>query len=64
MAMFTQTLPFLYTKYIYKLIQKHNTADALSSILESAYEGIAVVDEYSIVQEFNEAYKKIPYNIS
>jgi hypothetical protein len=47
MAMFTQTLPFLYTKYIYKLIQKHNTADALSSILESAYEGIAVVDEYS-----------------
>lgn len=47
-----------FSKYIYKLKQKQNNAEALSIILESAYEGIAVVDENGILQEFNEAYSR------
>lgn len=45
-------------KYIYKLEQRQNTADALQVILESAYEGIAVVDENGVLLEFNEAYSR------
>ncbi|PLR75929.1 sigma-54-dependent Fis family transcriptional regulator [Bacillus sp. V3-13] len=47
-----------FSKCIYKLNQKQHTAEALSIILESAYEGIAVVDENGILQEFNEAYSR------
>ncbi|USK38746.1 sigma 54-interacting transcriptional regulator [Cytobacillus firmus] len=46
------------SKYLYKLRQQHNSAGALGAILESAYEGIAVVDENGILQEFNEAYSR------
>ncbi|PWW31464.1 transcriptional regulator [Cytobacillus oceanisediminis] len=46
------------SKYIYKLKQQQNSAGALGAILESAYEGIAVVDENGILQEFNEAYSR------
>jgi len=45
-------------KYLYKLEQKQTTTDALHAILESAYEGIAVVDENGVVLEFNEAYSR------
>ncbi|TLS36742.1 sigma 54-interacting transcriptional regulator [Pseudalkalibacillus caeni] len=46
------------SKYIYKLEQQKNSAGALEAILESAYEGIAVVDENGILLEFNEAYSR------
>ncbi|MEK3857262.1 sigma 54-interacting transcriptional regulator [Cytobacillus sp. FSL H8-0458] len=46
------------SKYLYKLRQQHNAEGALGAILESAYEGIAVVDENGILQEFNEAYSR------
>ncbi|CAG9623235.1 sigma 54-interacting transcriptional regulator [Sutcliffiella rhizosphaerae] len=45
------------SKYMYKLNQQHSSA-ALGAILETAYEGIAVVDENGILQEFNEAYSR------
>ena len=45
------------SKYMYKLNQQHSTG-ALGAILETAYEGIAVVDENGILQEFNEAYSR------
>lgn len=45
------------SKYIYKLKQQ-NSVGALGAILESAYEGIAVVDENGVLQEFNEAYSR------
>ncbi|WP_245807766.1 sigma 54-interacting transcriptional regulator [Halobacillus massiliensis] len=38
------------------LNEKEHTAAILSEILESTYEGIAVVDENGILLEFNEAY--------
>jgi transcriptional regulator with PAS, ATPase and Fis domain len=47
-----------FSKYIYKLEQSVNKADALSVILEKAYEGIAVVDENGVLLEFNEAYSR------
>lgn len=46
------------SKFIHKLEQRENTADVLSVILESAYEGIAVVDEYGTLLEFNDAYSR------
>lgn len=46
------------SKYIYKLKQQQNSAGVLGAILESAYEGIAVVDENGILQEFNKAYSR------
>lgn len=46
------------SKYMHKLRQQHNANGALGAILESAYEGIAVVDENGILQEFNEAYSR------
>jgi PAS domain S-box-containing protein len=45
-----------FSKYMYKLQQRQNSAEALGAILESAYEGIAVVDENGVLQEFNDAY--------
>ncbi|WP_166000796.1 sigma-54-dependent Fis family transcriptional regulator [Bacillus sp. Cs-700] len=47
-----------FSKYISKLKQKQHTAEALNTVLESAYEGIAVVDENGTIQEFNEAYSR------
>ncbi|KKI89562.1 Fis family transcriptional regulator [Bacillus sp. SA1-12] len=47
-----------FSKYIHKLKQRQNSAEALNIILESAYEGIAVVDENGILQEFNHAYSR------
>ncbi|MBO1914647.1 PAS domain S-box protein, partial [Microvirga sp. 3-52] len=47
-----------FSKYIYSLKQSENQADALSVILEKAYEGIAVVDENGVLLEFNEAYSR------
>ncbi|WP_172370150.1 sigma-54-dependent Fis family transcriptional regulator [Sporosarcina jiandibaonis] len=47
-----------FSKYIYKLEQTENKADALNVILEKAYEGIAVVDENGVLLEFNEAYSR------
>lgn len=44
------------SKYINKLEQGQNAAEALNAILESAYEGIAVVDEHGIIQEINDSY--------
>ncbi|UJL48296.1 sigma 54-interacting transcriptional regulator [Virgibacillus sp. NKC19-16] len=35
-----------------------HTAESLNVILESAYEGVAVVDETGIIREFNEAYSR------
>ncbi|WP_050180326.1 sigma-54-dependent Fis family transcriptional regulator [Domibacillus robiginosus] len=47
-----------FSKHIYRLQQMENTADVLQVILESAYEGIAVVDENGLLLEFNEAYSR------
>ncbi len=47
-----------YCKLVHRLQQKENTADVLRAILESAYEGIAVVDQYGVLLEFNEAYSR------
>ncbi|WP_053217007.1 sigma-54-dependent Fis family transcriptional regulator [Virgibacillus senegalensis] len=38
--------------------QKRHASEALSVILETAYEGIAVVDEHATILEFNEAYSR------
>ncbi|MCS0788620.1 sigma 54-interacting transcriptional regulator [Cytobacillus firmus] len=46
------------SKYLHNLRQKQNADGALGAILESAYEGIAVVDQNGILQEFNEAYSR------
>jgi transcriptional regulator with PAS, ATPase and Fis domain len=45
-------------KYIQKLNKTENMAEVLQVILESAYEGIAVVDRHGIIREFNEAYSR------
>lgn len=47
-----------YTKSISIVQKKRNAIEILSSVLESAYEGIAVVDEFGILIEFNEAYSR------
>ncbi|WP_225221107.1 sigma 54-interacting transcriptional regulator [Bacillus norwichensis] len=47
-----------YTKSMSTFQKKRNAIEILSSILESAYEGIAVVDEFGILIEFNEAYSR------
>ncbi|MFG6120976.1 sigma 54-interacting transcriptional regulator [Thalassobacillus sp. B23F22_16] len=38
--------------------QREHSAEILNEILESAYEGVAVVDEHGIVREFNDAYSR------
>jgi PAS domain S-box-containing protein len=47
-----------FSKYMYKLQQRQISVEALGAILESAFEGIAVVDEHGMLQEFNEAYSR------
>ena len=44
--------------YMSQLNQAEYTAQVLNVILESAYEGVAVVNEEGIVLEFNEAYSR------
>ncbi|QTN01371.1 CBS domain-containing protein [Sediminibacillus dalangtanensis] len=44
--------------YIETSNQKRHAAEALAVILETAYEGIAVVDEQAKILEFNEAYSR------
>jgi len=44
------------SKYIYRLEQRQNAVGALHEILESAYEGIVVVDGNGIIQEMNGRY--------
>lgn len=45
-------------KQIERLSQAEYTAEILKIILESAYEGVAVVNEEGIILEFNEAYSR------
>ncbi|MDM5209371.1 sigma 54-interacting transcriptional regulator [Cytobacillus kochii] len=47
-----------YKKWIHRIEQQENATEVLKVILERAYEGIAVVDQYGVVQEFNEAYSQ------
>ncbi|WP_254434193.1 sigma 54-interacting transcriptional regulator [Halobacillus sp. Marseille-Q1614] len=46
------------SRLVNDLNEKEHTAEILSEILESTYEGIAVVDEHGILLEFNEAYSR------
>jgi transcriptional regulator with PAS, ATPase and Fis domain len=48
-----------YATHFEQLQVSHHTAETLKTILESAYEGIAVIDENGIITEFNEAYCRI-----
>jgi transcriptional regulator with PAS, ATPase and Fis domain len=45
-----------YAAQLGQLQQSHDAAETLSTVLESAYEGIAVIDESGVIREFNEAY--------
>ncbi|WP_040400216.1 sigma-54-dependent Fis family transcriptional regulator [Weizmannia acidiproducens] len=47
-----------FAKYINRFKPTKNAAEILNVVLESAYEGIAVVDENGILIEFNKAYSK------
>ena len=47
-----------YASYLGKLQETLHANETLSTILESAYEGIVVVDEGGIIREFNEAYSR------
>lgn len=47
-----------YKKWSQRLEKQESVADVLQVILERAYEGIAVVDQYGVIQEFNEAYSQ------
>ncbi|KGX91714.1 sigma-54-dependent Fis family transcriptional regulator [Pontibacillus marinus] len=44
--------------YLREVNQMEHTAEVLSIILESAYEGVAVVDEQGVIVEFNNAYSR------
>ena len=46
------------SRVIKQLNESEHTAEILNIILESAYEGIVVVDERGIIIEFNEAYSR------
>ncbi|MDC3412875.1 sigma-54-dependent Fis family transcriptional regulator [Terrihalobacillus insolitus] len=46
------------SKYVRESIESENNTGILRVILESAYEGIAVVDDQGILLEFNEAYSR------
>jgi transcriptional regulator with PAS, ATPase and Fis domain len=48
-----------YAAHLETLQMTQHTAETLNTILESAYEGIAVIDKDGIVTEFNEAYCRI-----
>jgi transcriptional regulator with PAS, ATPase and Fis domain len=45
-----------YAAQLGQLQLSHDAAETLSTVLESAYEGIAVIDESGVIREFNEAY--------
>jgi transcriptional regulator with PAS, ATPase and Fis domain len=45
-----------YASQLEQLQQSHDAAETLSTVLEMAYEGIAVIDGSGIIKEFNEAY--------
>ncbi|MDQ0217923.1 CBS domain-containing protein [Peribacillus cavernae] len=45
-----------YSYHLRQLQETLHTAETLSIILESAYEGIAVIDINGVIQEFNDAY--------
>jgi transcriptional regulator with PAS, ATPase and Fis domain len=45
-----------YASQLEQLQQSHDAAETLSTVLEMAYEGIAVIDGSGIIREFNEAY--------
>ncbi|KZN95573.1 sigma-54-dependent Fis family transcriptional regulator [Aeribacillus pallidus] len=47
-----------YNYYIQQLQSKEYTAEILNIVLESAYEGICVVDRQAIIREFNSAYSR------
>ncbi|NHM32335.1 sigma-54-dependent Fis family transcriptional regulator [Neobacillus terrae] len=47
-----------YASHIDKLEETVHTASILNTILETAYEGIAVIDLNGIIREFNEAYAR------
>ncbi|SEI00908.1 PAS domain S-box-containing protein [Halobacillus karajensis] len=47
-----------FTSYFEKINEKEHSAEILPVILESAYEGIAVVDENGILREFNHSYSR------
>ena len=49
----------LYAFHLEQFQVTQNSAEALNTVLESAYEGIAVIDEHGIITEFNEAYCRI-----
>lgn len=53
-----QALMEAYNYYIQQLQSKEYTAEILNIVLESAYEGIVVVDEQAIIREFNSAYSR------
>ncbi|WP_138420382.1 sigma-54-dependent Fis family transcriptional regulator [Aquibacillus sediminis] len=47
-----------FSHYIRSMNHRENVAETLSTILESAYEGVAVVDENAVILEFNQAYSR------
>lgn len=53
-----QALLEAYDYHIQQLQSKEYTADILNIVLESAYEGIVVVDKHAIIREFNRAYSR------
>ena len=53
-----QALMEAYNYYIQQLQSKKYTAEILNIVLESAYEGICVVDRQAIIREFNSAYSR------
>lgn len=44
--------------YLEEWRETRNTAEILNIILDSAYEGVAVVDENGIIKQFNDAYSR------
>ncbi|MBI0577882.1 sigma 54-interacting transcriptional regulator [Neobacillus cucumis] len=47
-----------YAAHLDKLQETLHITETLRTILESAYEGIVVVDQHGIIREFNEAYSR------
>ncbi|UOF91362.1 sigma 54-interacting transcriptional regulator [Fodinisporobacter ferrooxydans] len=46
----------VYSRYLHRMKESEYTAEALSAVLESAYEGIVVCDADGVICEFNQAY--------
>ena len=47
-----------FSNYVTELKQIKHSADVLNIVLDSAYEGVAVIDENAIITEFNLAYSR------